>query len=52
MRVVRGGWRHDNHMGRAAGSHMFAIGVDIDVGCYGGVIVGADTMWQPNLEGC
>ena len=30
----------------------FGIGVDIGVGCGGGVGVGADTVWQPNWEGC
>ena len=47
-----------NQIGRAASIPVFGIDVDIDVsvdlGCGGGggVGVGADTMWQPNWEGC
>ena len=54
MKVGSGGRRRDNQIGRAAGSPVLGIGVgvDIDVGCGGGVGVGADTMWQPNWEGC
>ena len=54
MRVGSGGQRRDNQIQRADGSPMFGIGVDVevDVGCGGGVGVGADTIWQPNWEGC
>ena len=44
--------RGGNQTGRAAGSPMFGIVVDIDVGFGSGVRIGADTMWKPNWEGC
>ena len=52
MRVGSGGRRRDNQIGRAAGSPMFGIGIDIDVDCGGDGGVGADTMSQPTWEGC
>ena len=43
MRVGSGGQRRGNQNRRAAWRPIFAIGVDIDVGCSGGIDVGAGT---------